>query len=523
MRPDRFLSRLAALALIHFLLVSAIAAQTSTSVDLTSTGSNTSATEPATTLTTLVNFGVRNGQYPNGFLGQATDGNVYSTTLEGGGGVGTVFKMAPSGALTTLYGFGSQSGDGKLTYSGLVQGVDGNFYGVNSRGGSGQYSTVNSGGDVFTITPQGKETVLYSFCGLLNCRDGSSPYAGLVQGIDRNFYGTTLNGGTRGVCTFGCGVVFKMTPQGTLTTLHTFCSQTNCTDGYFPGGSVTQASDGNFYGTTIVGGASVFCSDTEGCGTIFKISSQGVFSTLYNFCSQTNCTDGFSPRGTLLQAADGNLYGVTFYGAATSQGTIFKITLKGVLTAIHTFCALPNCTDGSYPSSLIQGNDGNFYGTTTYGGVVSCDSPIGGCGTFFKVASDGTLTTLYTFCTQGSSTCPDGAHPGAIVQGTDGNFYGVTNTGGATTYGTAFKISVGLGPFVETQTSSGAVGSSVVILGTNLIGSTSVTSNGTAAAFTVVSSSEIKATIPNGATTGPVVVTTPNGALKSNKKFRIAL
>src|SRR5207245_4412843 len=128
--------------------------------------------------------------------------------------------------LTTLYDFGSQTGDGKLTYSGLVQGTDGTFYGANSHGGSGQYRTVNSGGTVFSITPQGTLTTLYSFCALLKCQDGSGPYAGLVQGIDGNFYGTSANGGSHGTCYLGCGAVYRITPQGTLTTLYSFCSKT---------------------------------------------------------------------------------------------------------------------------------------------------------------------------------------------------------------------------------------------------------------------------------------------------------
>ena len=254
-----------------------------------------------------------------------------------------------------------------------------------------------------------------------NGTNGGGSSAPLVQGTDGNLYGTTAIGGAGKNCTNfqGCGTIFKMTPGGTLTTLYNFCSQPNCTDGSDPGAALVQGRDGNFYGTTEEG-ANNTCG--YGCGTIFKIAPGGSLTTLYRFCTQTNCTDGFRANG-LVQGTDGNFYGTTQSGGATTGGTVFKITPSGTLTTLYDFCSQMNCTDGNIPSaSLVQGNDGNFYGTTWAGGAVT--GPC--CGTVFQITPAGTLTTLVTV----------GGYPsGTLVQGTDGNFYGTTARGG-----TIFKI-----------------------------------------------------------------------------------
>ncbi len=197
---------------------------------------------------------------------------------------------------------------------------------------------------------------------------------------------------------------------------------------------------------------------------------------------------------------------------ANGYGTVFSMTSGGTLTTIHSFDA----TDGAEPyATLVQATNGIFYGTTAEGGTANCSlgQP---CGTVFSITAGGTLTTLHSF--DGA----DGNGPqAAVVQHTNGTFYGVTYNGGASNYGTIFSLAVGLHPFVKTLPTSGTVGAHVKILGTNLTGATKVTFNGTAATFHVVSSSEITTTVPAGATTGKVKVVTPHRTLTSNVKFRV--
>src|ERR1019366_8199890 len=224
---------------------------------------------------------------------------------------------------------------------------------------------------VFKVTPGATPTTLYNFCALTNCADGAIPI-GFVLGTDGNFYGTTAFGGNGS----GSGTVFKLTPGGALTTLYNFCSQPNCVDGSLPDATVIQGADGNFYGTTEGGGAFD--------GTFFRITPGGALTTLYSFCSQPHCVDGFAPQSPLVQAADGNFYGETPEGGAYNGGTVFKITPSGKLTTLYSFCAQPNCTDGGGPNGLVLGTDRNFYGTTSGGGA--SDSCGGGCGTVFGLS-----------------------------------------------------------------------------------------------------------------------------------------
>ena len=298
-------------------------------------------------------------------------------------------------------------------------------------------------------------------------------------------------------------------PAQTFTVLHTFDS----TDGASPYASLVQGTDGNLYGTTRSGGAHNY-------GTVFRITLAGSLTTLHSFCSRTNCADGEHLFAGLIQGSDGNFYGTTGYGGSNgSFGTIFKISPSGKLTTLHSFCSQSHCTDGYYPyAGLIQGTDGNFYGATEFGGGNSS-------GTIFKITPTGVLTTLHSFCSQ--AHCADGLSPYAgLVQDTNGKFYGTAQQGGSTSTcsggcGTVFSLSVGLGPFVITQPTSGKPGQLVKILGTNLTGSKIVTFNGTAAVFKVVSSSLITATVPAHATTGEVRVTPPSRTLSSNVPFRV--
>jgi uncharacterized repeat protein (TIGR03803 family) len=345
---------------------------------------------------------------------------------------------------------------------------------------------------------------LYNFCSQSNCADGVEPYSGLVQATDGNYYGTTLAGGAYFGCFVGsCGTVFKITPDGTLTTLHSF----DIADGANPQAGLIQATNGDFYGTTLYGGA-------NGQGTIFKITPSGTLTTLYSFCAQVNCADGSVPQAGLIQGANGNFYGTTSGGGAYGYGTIFTITPSGALTTLHSF----NGTDGAYPyAGLIQATNGVFYGTTSQGGSSPRCTLTLGCGTVFKITTAGKLTTLH------NSNGADGEYPyGGLLQATNGTLYGTTYQGGTDGDGTIFSLSVGLSPFVETLPTSGKVGGAINILGTNLTNSTSVTVNGASTAFTVISPSQITATVPSGATaTGKVQVTVPTGTLVSNAVFRV--
>ena len=325
----------------------------------------------------------------------------------------------PAQTFTTLYSFCSQSGctDGANPFAGLIQAMDGNLYGTTAYGEPNNFCTYGCG-TIFRVTPTGTLTTLYNFCSQYGCTDGAVPHAGLIQATDGNFYGTTFEGGANGT-----GTVFVMPPGGgTVTTMHSFYGP----DGSFPSAGLVQATDGNFYGTTGGGGV-----NDE--GTVFRITPSGTLTMLYSFCSQSGCTDGAGPSG-LVQATDGNFYGTTDGGGANNScggsgcGTVFKITPTGTLTTLYSFCSQSGCTDGENPGAgLVQATDGNFYGTTG-----------GDEGTVFKITPSGTLTTLYNFCPQ--SGCTDGAGPSGLVQATDGNFYGTTDGGGAGNSGTVFKI-----------------------------------------------------------------------------------
>ena len=457
----------------------------------------TAIVSPAQTFTSILDFNGTDGANPwQGPLVQGRDGNFYGTTNYGGANnAGTVFKMTPSGVLTTLWDFCSQANcaDGEYPQtSGLVMGADGNFYGGTFYGGT-NCSVQSDCSTLFKVTPEGQLATLDTLCVTApGCTEGVYPNT-MILGTDGNIYGTTYAGGVN-----GGGTVFKMTPTGTITYLYSFCALSNCADGSSPIDPLVQASNGNFYGTTTTGGN---CPPYNSCGTIFEITPTGKFTLLFSFTPPTLA--GTTPYAPLVQGRDGN-----FYGSANND--IFKMTPRGKVTSLYTFCSLPNCADGKLPyAGLIQGTDGNFFGTTSAGG------PNGG-GTLFEITPQGKLTTLYTFCAQ--TNCADGAGPLAgLLQATNGTFYGTTTYGGTVTCsfsqcGNVFSLSLGLAPFVATVPTAGAVGSSVTILGSNLTGATSVTFNGTAASFTVVSSTEISATVPAGATIAFVIgLTLPDG------------
>lgn len=348
---------------------------------------------------------------PDTELVQGSDGNFYGTTRGNGPphrgsvmGYGTIFKVTPSGDATVLHRFPSSEGYWPIE-SALVQASDGNFYGTTQDGGTHGY------GSVFRLTPSGAVTTVHSFEGR---DDGNNPLGGVVQGRDGNFYGTTLD-----FSAIGSQTIFKLTPEGIVSTLHRF-RRGNTVSGSSPRGGLTQGSDGNFYGTTALGGP----SDR---GTIYKITPEGTHTPLHWFSGGT--ADGEAPNGRLVQGSDGDFYGTTYAGGANGAGTVFKVSSAGVTTILHSFG-----TGAGAPAKpmagLVRGRDNNFYGTT-YGGGSS------GNGTIFKVTPEGEVTVLHSFASDGS----DGLWPEAgLTLGSDGNLYGVARYGGRNSTGTFFKI-----------------------------------------------------------------------------------
>lgn len=436
---------------------------------------------PAQTFTSLLSFDATNGAYPYYvYLVQGVNGQLYGTTYGGGAySSGTVFEITTGGTITTLYSFCAVSNctDGAEPAGGLVLATNGNFYGTTENGGTSNQGTV------FEITPAGKLTTLHSFIGT----DGANPYVGLIQATNGNFYGTTTGGGA------GVGTLFEITPAGKLTSLHSF----NVSDGQYPDARLVQGFNGLLYGTTY------------GIGNAFDMSLAGKFTDLVP-------GPGGGPTGALIQATNGNFYGTTTSGGTKGAGSVYEMTPGGKVTTLYSFCSLTNCADGETPwAGVIQANDGNLYGTTSAGGANSG-------GTVFQLTLNGTLTTLYNFCAQ--TNCTDGTTPyEGLVQNTNGILYGTTHLGGTSGYGVIYSESVpGLTPFVTATPASGKVAAKVTILGTNLTGATAVSFNGTAATFTVASGgASINTTVPAGATTGPIKVTTPGGTLATIGSFKV--
>jgi len=389
----------------------------------------------AQTLTTLIQFDYTHGAFPQPTsLVEDVSGNFYGTTYSGGMyQLGTIFKLTASGTLDMLNSFTGPNG--VHPFAGLALGSDGTLYGTTLGFGFNtpdHYPHEFSGGNLFNVTENGKLTTLYTFCYGTSCINGSEPHGGLVQSqSDGNYYGTTSLGGA-----FNEGTIFKITPQGVLTTLYNFCSQPGCADGARPFATLIQATDGNFYGTTYNGGAS-------GSGAVFSVTPAGVLTTLYSFCAQAGCVDGAHPYAGLVQGSDGNFYGTTYGGGISGKGTVFQITAAGVFTTLLTF---EGGLQGSRPyATLARGSDNNFYGTTTTDGANQQ-------GTIFEITPQGAFTALYQFCSE--SDCADGLNAkGGLMQGSDGNFYGTTQNGGINEgcplcgksgEGTIFSLDVGL-------------------------------------------------------------------------------
>lgn len=432
----------------------------------------------------------------------ASDGNFYGTTYTGGpSGGGTVFRLTPTGVVTTLHNF--EGPEGAQPYDGvLVQSADGDLYGTTYFGGAFGY------GVAYKITLSGTYTKLHDFNG-----SGVNPISALIQATDGNFYGVTADG--------FYGSIFKMTPSGTVTTLHTFDSS----DGYWPYFGLVQAVSGKLYGTTTVGGA-------NGYGTVYEITTAGEFTVLHSF----NGSDGENPFCTLIQATNGNLYGTTSAGGPYDGGTVFEITPAGTLTTLHNFCPQGNCSDGYYPrAGLLQATNGILYGTAFNNGdvfslsvglapfveplpaVAPEGTPISILGTNLtgatSVSFNGT-PALFTVlsATQVSTTVPAGATTGKIEV--------VTPTATLYTNVAPFRV---LPEITAFSPSSGPLGTTLVIAGTGLLKTSRVTfyNNVPAASFAVNSDTQVTVTVPAGATTGPIQVTTAGGTVTSSAIFTV--
>ncbi len=428
-------------------------------------------------------------QWPGGSLAQGRDGDLYAFSEYGGtNDDGSIWKTTPSGTVTVIYNLGAPNTEN--CQSGMTQGTDGNFYGF-------AYTNCTGDGYVFKLTPSGTLTVLHTFTG----SDGSGPEPPLVQYTDGNFYGVTLMGGANGY-----GTVFKMTPSGKLTTLYSFPPSNP-----YPTEGLTIGNDGNFYSTT--GAPSTYGNNF---GTVFKMTPAGVLTVLYTFTGEP---DGASPEAGVILGKDGNFYGTTEYGGISDgyfgSGTIFKVTPSGKETILYKFSG----SDYSvHPMArLLQATDGNFYGVNS-----GCNEF--GCGNvntdIFKMTPTGTLTVVEEFPLNNWS---NGQYPyWGLTQDTNGTIYGLTQQGGGQVNGgVLFTVNIGAGPFVSLETSSGKVGAKIGILGQGLTKTKSVSFNGKAAKFKASSDTFLTATVPKGATSGFVTVTTSKGKLKSNVKFRV--
>jgi uncharacterized repeat protein (TIGR03803 family) len=429
---------------------------------------------PAQTFTDLYDF--NNG--PNdphwNITAQGRDGNLYSTTPQvWSGQSGDVFKITPTGTLKELFTFDGT--DGGYLAAGLTLGLDGNFYGVTNDGGSSGFGTI------FKVTPGGAVTALYTFT---NGADGAYPSAPPIQGVDGNFYGNAsscagLPPGNVCIPFNTYGAIYTITAEGTFSVLHTFSGP----DGNNPFAQLVEGTDGEFYGTANSGG-------THGVGTIFKINPTGDFTLLYSF----DGTHGAHPLDSaLIQAYDGDFYGIASQGGSSGAGLLFKITPGGKFTIVYDFAGGP-CSDPI--AGVIQATDGNFYGTCVFPGLV------------FRVTPSGTVTNLASI--GGSPQSP-------MVQHTNGILYSNNAVGGAADRGYFFSMNVGLAPFVRFLPVARPVGGVVQILGQGFTGATGVSFNGTSASFAVRSDTSLPPTFPQARPLASLPSPSPAALCKATK------
>lgn len=441
----------------------------------------------AQTVTTLYNFkgGKTSGANPwYVTMVQGTNGQLYGTTYNGGSkGLGTFFEVTTSGTFTLLHSFAGGAADGASPTGGLTLGTDGNFYGATTLGGT------SSQGTVFKMTTAGTITLLHSFN---NVFDGAFPWGPPTEGTDGNFYGTASGGKGQD------GVVYKITSStGAYSTIYTFTATT----GNYPIAPPTQGTDGNLYIPVSLGG-------TNGCGTIVKITTAGALQGSYDFpCG----AGGAFPIGPLVQASNGDFYSTTQDGGTNGEGTIYQVTTSLGVSVLHSFGALFG--DGEYPGAgLLLATDGNYYGSAAEGGTYDD-------GILFNTTVGGIYTNLYSF--NNSTNLMQMSPLSPPVQNTNGSFYGVTEFGGTNNQGTIYSLNMGVASFVNSPLFSGKEGGSVLILGQHLNGTRKVTFNGVPAEFVVKSDTHMTATVPHGAGTGYIEVSTASGVVKSRKIFRV--
>ena len=406
------------------------------------------------------------GASPQGSIISDWEGNLYGTTIAGGDtvddacqnspfgfGCGVVYKIDRSGNESVVYQFKGGS-DGAYPSTEVLLDEAGNLYGTARGGGvpnDESCSFIHGCGVVFKIDRHGYESVLYSFKG---GADGFGVASGLVRDEAGSLYGTTIAGGDSNPACTGdgppgtCGTIYSIDRSGNHTVLHSF---TGGADGYAPFGTLLRDWQGNLYGVTSNGGdeSSSFCNDTVenlagalGCGTVFKISRGGKFSTIHTFEGEDG---GPFPDGWLTSDFAGNLYGITGNGGSAvnstnlGNGTIFKIDPRGDESVLYSFEG--GAKGFSSFGSVIRDNLGNLYGTTFFGGDATdpACSAAGGCGVVFRLDPWGHYSVLHTF--QGR----DGANPSAnLYMDERGDIYGTTTAGGDQTCncGVVFKITL---------------------------------------------------------------------------------
>jgi len=340
--------------------------------------------------------GQSDGALPEGTLLRDAAGNLFGTTFAGGElGEGTVYKIDTTGVETVLFTF-SAFESGSNPASPLIQDQSGNLVGIADEGPGGA-------GVVYKLSPLGQQTLLFSFQGGTG-RNARVPSGGLFMRKSGNTFGTTLFGGN-GTCQFGCGTIYQLDTAGTLRVLHSFSGGS---DGSQPFGPLIQDAAGNLYGVAKSGG-DLSCPEfpQTGCGTVFKLTSNGVFTVLHRFHGGTN---GATPQPSLLVDAAGNVFGAAGAGGLSENGLLFKISSTGTYTVLHRFTG----NDGKTPNGgLVSDPAGNLFGTAQGGGV-------NGLGTVFEMTSSGQVRVLHAFTGD-----LDGAFPLAgLIRDADGNLFG---------------------------------------------------------------------------------------------------